>query len=303
MILCIGTTPAVQRTMVFDRLAVDDVNRAAAVREYASGKAVNVARVLGVLGETARLVGFAGGRRGQFLLEELAREGIAAEMIPVAGQTRLCTTIIDRATGVVTELVEEAPPASADEWAALDGAIDRLAPTAGALVFSGTLAPGAPPDWIARRVGADRLTIVDAKGEALRRALAAGGRTVGKLNRFEFEQTLGRALASEDELLAAMRDAAPPAGGLIVTTGRTGAIALIGERAWRVTPPDVDAVSPIGSGDAFAAGLAAGWARGPGEALRLACACGAANAQTADAGHVSAADVERLSPLVRVCEI
>ena len=31
MILCIGTTPTAQRTLVFDRLRLDDVNRAADV--------------------------------------------------------------------------------------------------------------------------------------------------------------------------------------------------------------------------------------------------------------------------------
>jgi tagatose 6-phosphate kinase len=100
-----------------------------------------------------------------------------------------------------------------------------------------------------------------------------------------------------------MRAVAPPAGGLIVTTGKTGALAVIGGRAWRVTPPAVEAVSPIGSGDAFAAGLAAGWERGPDEALRLACACGAANALTADSGHANAADVGRLSPGVGIREL
>ena len=55
MILCIGTTPTVQRTMVFDRLTVDEVNRATEVTEYSSGKAINVARVLTQIGEAERI--------------------------------------------------------------------------------------------------------------------------------------------------------------------------------------------------------------------------------------------------------
>ena len=44
MILCVGTTPTVQRTIVLDRLELDGVNRAVEVKEYASGKSVNVAK-------------------------------------------------------------------------------------------------------------------------------------------------------------------------------------------------------------------------------------------------------------------
>ena len=44
MIVCLGTTPALARTMEFDGLAVDAVNRATRVYEYAAGKAVNAAR-------------------------------------------------------------------------------------------------------------------------------------------------------------------------------------------------------------------------------------------------------------------
>src|SRR5438045_3669048 len=115
MILCVGTTPTVQRTMVFDRLVVDEVNRAQEVTEYASGKGINVARVLTQLGEAALAAGFAGGRRGEFLIEDCARWNVPTDFVRIAGETRLCTTIIDRANGAVTELVEETPPASAGE--------------------------------------------------------------------------------------------------------------------------------------------------------------------------------------------
>src|SRR6185503_10807034 len=109
MILCIGTTPTVQRTMLFDHLAVDEVNRAVEVHEYASGKSINVARVLHTLGEAALAIGFAGGPRGEFLLQELTRETIPHDFEPIERETRLCTTLIDRETGAVTELVEESP--------------------------------------------------------------------------------------------------------------------------------------------------------------------------------------------------
>ena len=61
-------------------------------------------------------------------------------------------------------------------------------------------------------------------------------------------------------------------------------------------------MNPIGSGDSFNAGLAAGIARGESilEAVKLGMACGAANALTELAGHVKLDDVNRLFDQVRV---
>jgi len=65
MILCIGTTPAAQRVMVFHRLTLDAVNRATTTLDGAAGKSVNVAKVLQALGEHPVAAGFLGGDRGE----------------------------------------------------------------------------------------------------------------------------------------------------------------------------------------------------------------------------------------------
>src|SRR4051794_28156752 len=106
MILCLGTTPTMQRTMLFDRVAIDGVNRATEVREYASGKSVNVAKVLHTLGHHPLATGFVGGARGALLCEHLDLAGVAHDFVTVEPATRMCTTVIDRATGAVTEFVE-----------------------------------------------------------------------------------------------------------------------------------------------------------------------------------------------------
>src|SRR6267142_5950015 len=65
MILCIGATPAAQRVMVFRKFLLDEVNRAATTLDGAAGKAVNVAKVLKILGEQPLATGFLGGDRGR----------------------------------------------------------------------------------------------------------------------------------------------------------------------------------------------------------------------------------------------
>src|SRR5262245_36224389 len=95
MILCIGPTPAAQRVMVFSKLLLDNVNRTDKVWDGASGKAVNVAKVLKALGLNPLAVGFIGGNRGEQLCLRLAHAGIANEFLRVNAATRECVTVID----------------------------------------------------------------------------------------------------------------------------------------------------------------------------------------------------------------
>src|SRR5215212_1430068 len=129
MILCIGTTPTLQRTMTFARLTIDEVNRAAETHEHASGKAVNVARVLHTLGLPTLVTGFAGGRRGDAFREDLTRSNVPHDFTATQSETRLCTTLIDRTTNQVTELVEESPAATPQEWCDLLERIESHLPS------------------------------------------------------------------------------------------------------------------------------------------------------------------------------
>ena len=83
-ILCLGTTPAVQRVMIFRKLALDAVNRATTTLDGAAGKSVNVAKVLKVLGEQPIATGFLGGDRGEFLRTALAERGIESDFVTVS---------------------------------------------------------------------------------------------------------------------------------------------------------------------------------------------------------------------------
>ena len=64
MILCLGTTPAAQRVMIFPQLLLDAVNRAVTTLDGAAGKSINVAKVLKTLGEDPIVISFLGGDRG-----------------------------------------------------------------------------------------------------------------------------------------------------------------------------------------------------------------------------------------------
>jgi 1-phosphofructokinase family hexose kinase len=308
MIICLGTTPTVQKTLTFDHIEIDAVNRAKSVLQYASGKSVNVAKILHILGRDALALGILGGDSGRFIRREMDRAGVAHDFLEIDPPTRTCTTVVDESTRTATELVEESSPVPATVYEALLEKLRSLLDRGKveALVLSGTLTPGASQDLYARcvafGVAANIPVVLDAKGEPLKRALPMRP-TVVKPNRRELADTVQMKVESEDALNDAMSQliAAGPRW-CVVTAGPASTIVSDGASFWRVSSPSVPVVSPIGSGDSFAAGLTAAIVAGDAvpQGCRLAAACGAANAMTPYSGHLRKEDVEQLLPQIQL---
>jgi len=178
-----------------------------------------------------------------------------------------------------------------------------------AVVMSGTIAAGGPAhlylDCTRLAESAGTLSVVDAQGAALTEALKAKPGLV-KPNRAELTATVGRQLANETDLMQAMRDTSERgAQRVVVTAGKDPALAFDGRNFWRIVAPRIQAVNPIGSGDAFTAGLVSRLLRGDdlGEACRWGSAAGAANALTPMPGELDARDVDRLARKVELQRI
>lgn len=271
MILCVGVTPAWQRTIEFDRLRVGEVNRATRVTLTASGKGTNVARVLRTLGSDVVLAGFADADFARAL------PGIKCAFVP-GTRIRTCQTLV---AGEVTELVEEAAPISPAQWRAFFARFQKLVAGARLVVISGKLPPRAPVDVYEKLVRCGVPVIIDSQGEPLVRAVKAGV-LLAKLNEEELAATPG------------LRGAP----NLVVTAGAKGA--RFG--GWTFRPPRIKMLNPVGSGDAMTAGIAHALAAGQSvvEAVRLGVACGAANALTLTPGTVSRRDVRSICLRVAV---
>jgi len=301
MILCIGTTPAAQRVMVFPKLMLNAVNRAVTTLDGSAGKSVNVARVLKTLGEQPVTTGFLGGDRGKHLQAALTEKGIESDFVMVLAETRQSITVIDESAGTHTELVEESRPVEPADFDRLMAIIRRRASECRVMVMSGTIVTGGPVtlyhDCTQLAEAARVLSVVDAHGPALLKALEARPGLV-KPNRAELAVTIGRQLADETDVMQAMRELCERgAQRVVVTAGREPVLAFDGKSFWRITVPQIKAVNTIGSGDAFTAGLVWRLVRGNdlGEACRWGSATGAANALTPMPGEVNRADVDRLA--------
>ncbi len=304
-ILCLGTTPAAQRVMVFGTLKLNVVNRAVETLDSSAGKSVNVAKVLKTLGGHPVAVGFLGGSRGERIRADLRTRGIEEHFVMVPEPTRQCVTVIDLKQRQQTELVEESRPVAASAFAPLMAAIQRLLPLCQALVMSGTVVPGGPVgfyrDCVALAAAAGVLSILDAQGNALLDALPARPGLV-KPNRTELAASVGRPLSKETDTMAAMRELHERgAQQVVVTAGTHPALAFDGRIFWRIHAPVIQARNPIGSGDAFTAAMTARLVCGDnlGEACRWGAAAGATNALSYLPGEVECRQVTALLDIAR----
>jgi 1-phosphofructokinase family hexose kinase len=307
-LLVVAANPSIDRLHEVERLTVGGINRPIRVVPVAGGKGLNVARAAVALGGDATVVALVGGRAGAWIADRLAAAGIDASLVEVSAETRTCVTVLDRSTGQLTEFYEPGAPLEGGAWERLEatvaGQIDRGG--FGSVAMSGSLPPGAPPDGYGRlvRLAADRsvAAFVDAHGAPLEAAIAAGPAIV-KVNASEAGGVVGATIATADEGVAAARGiAVRGAGAVIVTLGPEGAVAIDPSGTWHLRGPSRRGDYPVGSGDAFLAGLIVGLAGGESfvEALRLAMAAGAANALAPGAGVLDPAVARNLLDLVTV---
>lgn len=306
MITVVTLNPAVDKTYRVPCLHPGRIHRVKKMVACPGGKGINVAKVLKSLGLDVQVTGFIGGGTGDFILQGLDRLGISHRMVRIPGETRTCLNILDDAGQMQTEFLEPGPRVPKEKWEALKETVAVLAEGSSVVVFSGSLPPGLESDAYrelvcivqARRAKA----VVDVGGAPLARALEARPFSV-KPNGAEMASLFKMEEMSDSERVALLREwNRRDISIACVTLGKRGALVSAGGHAFRVFPPEIEAVNPVGSGDAFTAGLAAGIHRGEGieENLALATAAAASNAMHLQAGEVDEKQVISLKEKVRV---
>ena len=301
-----------QRTLLFENLAVGGVNRAHTLHVTASGKVVNAARTVTTLDGEALITTFLGGDAGRFVSRTLDAEDVPHEPVWVEddASTRTCVTILED-DGPVTELVEEAPSVSKGDVAALEAVVEERLNEARALCLIGSFPPGVPDDFYARLAAraaeAGIPALVDAQKSLLLNTLAERPFLV-KPNLDETQAALDLPAGNDERagLRAVSALVEKGARWALVTRGADGA--LLGDESggrWRIKAPRVQAVNPIGSGDTLAGALLHAFVSGASapEAAAFGTACAAANALTPTSGVFDPAEAERLLPEVRLVRL
>jgi len=298
-ILVTGLNPAWQKVLEFDALTPGKVNRASSCREYGSGKGLNAAMVLRRLGHDVSLLQVVGGVNGHRLCEFSERSGIQVLNVRVDRETRVCSTLLDRQSATVTELIE---PFAVDPEERVTQRLLELLPVSAhwdALVIMGTAPAGVGPGiylQIARRVRAS-LLVVDVVREMDEDLLQTAN--VIKINAGEFQQLVDRGIDWKGDRLrwptALVTDGGEPA---LLVENRGG---VIRQTRFRL-PPLVQVYNPIGAGDTVTACLTHGLLEGLSleDACRAALAAGSASCLRLLPGDYDPQIQQRLAAAIEV---
>ena len=258
MILAAGLTPAWQQILTFDRLVPGEVNRARSTLWCGSGKVLNVGAALTHLGAPSMTLCPIGGATGEQIRHDFAQRKIPARWVPVSCATRVCTTLLDQAANVTTELVENSAGFTQVELESYVAAFAEVAMKADCVVFSGSLPQNTPPDFYQRLMKhAPPTSIMDIRGRELVACLPQKPFLV-KPNREELAMTVGRSLESEQAVIDAMAEVRNMGAGWVIVSDGPGPLLVLGpDGLTRITPPRVKVVNPIGCGDSLTAAIAA----------------------------------------------
>lgn len=192
MILVVCLNPTLQKTLLFTSLREGEVNRTSTYHLDASGKGVNVARILGQLGIPAVHLTHAGGALRKLFLTLAEKDDLQIIAPDSGSEVRFCTTLLNREKGTTTELVEEAKPVNPATEKEVRKAFQALLGRVECLVISGTIAPGYGDtlyaEFVREAKEAGKRVVLDIRGKDLLSCLPHKPDVV-KTNLLEFAGT------------------------------------------------------------------------------------------------------------------
>ena len=264
-ILTLTVNPALDRITTVDRLVFEDRAYIESTTEAAGGRGINAARVLTSFGSPAIAITTSGKDVGRKFEEHLAQDTFGKEIVKIRNAIRINLTISDQ-RGLSIKLNERGPALSDAELDKILKATEKLLPDASWLMLCGSLPPSVNPHFYTKLIKLATKhkveTLLDADGDPLLFGLEAQP-TLVKPNQSEAERIMNAALITRSQLIdAVQRIKTMGAKSVVLSLGSRGAIAATStEGVLEVTPPVVDALCPIGAGDAMAA--AGAWQRAP----------------------------------------
>jgi 1-phosphofructokinase family hexose kinase len=304
VIVCLAANPSIDKLFEVDRLTVGGIHRPLGFVQTAGGKGLNVARSARALGAETVLVALFRGHSGRWLAEQLAAEGVAIDAVWTHGENRSSISVADRETWRLTEFYEHGAEVPEASWVDVQDALGRRLAEANWLTISGSMPPGAPDhgyrDVVEEARAAGVRVMLDAEGDRLGLALEAGPDVV-KVNATEAAELLQVPTSRrQDALTAAMklRDLAGGSGHAgVVTRGAEGVVVAAPDGSLFEGVLYVRGRYPVGSGDAFLAGLVVELDRGEDWPRALAGALGsaAANAEMPGAGRLDPVRADALA--------
>lgn len=270
--------------MLVDRLVFEDRAYILSYADAAGGRGINASRVLHAFGAKTLAVVTSGGGNGKRFEKLMTNWSFPVNVVSIQNDIRVNLTITDR-QGLTLKLNELGPLITPEELARVEKAVESSLESASWLMLCGSIPPGVSADFYTKLIHKARArkvkTLLDTDGDALLHGVEAGP-TVVSPNQPEAERLLNRALITRAHFTEAVtRIKAMGAESVLLSLGSRGVVALDENQLLEALPPRIDAVSPLGAGDALAAAFV--WAatkkKDFAECVRWGVAAGTASAK------------------------
>ncbi|WP_162011776.1 1-phosphofructokinase [Streptococcus sp. S784/96/1] len=288
MIYTVTLNPSIDFIVRLDSVEVGAVNRMESDDKYAGGKGINVSRILQKLGYDNTATGFIGGFTGRFVTDGLVAEGIKAQFVEVAQDTRINVKI---KADHETEINGTGPVITEEQLAELEKTLSQVTPD-DVVVFAGS-APANLGNQVYNRLiplvkNAGAEVVCDFEGQTLLDSLAYEPLLV-KPNNHELEAIFGVELNGIDDIETYARHIlAKGAKNVIVSMAGDGALLVTPEAAYFAKPIKGQVKNSVGAGDSMVAGFTGEFVAtgNPLEALKWGVACGTATAFSDDLASI-----------------
>ncbi|PTQ57387.1 MAG: 1-phosphofructokinase [Candidatus Carbobacillus altaicus] len=276
-VLVVSPNPAIDMTYQLRELNLGLLNRAHDVYVNVGGKGINVAKFLASSDVDVHVLGWIGEKNASTIDDFIKSIGLRHAFIKVPGYTRMNIKIVEsRPEQRITEINAPGFSVSGKQVDAFIGLIRERLRASDFLVLSGSLPVGAPPDFYRLLIEEAKAhgvkTVLDADGEALKLGIHALPNVI-KPNLQEALRLLDKnvSLASlEGETLT--RKACQLTLELLqkgvdivaLSMGKDGLCLGFKDQPnlLRLTPPSVQTVSTVGSGDTVVGALIYGLLHG-----------------------------------------
>jgi tagatose 6-phosphate kinase len=309
MILTVTLNPLLERRIRYKTTQKGGENRGGIEELAGGGKGINVSRQLNRLGIDNSALTFTGGNNGKLFKEICYKEGIKITTVRTETETRSASVIIDESDSSFTSYFVRNNEIRSNEVTEFIIKLEKMIQNCEIVVFSGSLPSescrGIIPAGIRAAKKYDKISFVDTYGSHLEECIDAGP-TILHNNKEELERSLEIELNEEENYLSLLSNFYQKGiKQAFITNGGELTYASNFDFHFIIENNAVEAVDPTGSGDAFSAGVLAGWAKDETfrSILKTASGLGAVNAMRSDVCNVSREDAEEAGAKVIIKEI
>ena len=300
LVVCLNST--IQKTIILNELNENEVNRSSEYRTDASGKGINVTRVLSQLG--SKVIHLTqSGYKSDYFLDLVKQDNLNISAVPNSSPIRTCTTLISKQNNSVTEIVEESFPVDSDTENLILSEYIKLLTKTDSVIISGSKAAGFSkslfPEMVRLAKGSKKTAILDYRGKDLINSIPFKPDII-KINFPEFvstffpENTIGEHEENPElkqRVMVKMKTLLKKYGIKTILTRGTMPVIYInndGEIKEEGIVP-VETINTIGSGDAATAGIAFKLNQGESlnEAVKFGIECGSKNAALVRPGVIN----------------